>query len=107
MLSDEAVAAAAGRVVAAASSPSKVVLFGSYARGTADDGSDLDLLVIERDVPDHAGEYLRLRMAVGSVGTGVDVLIYTEQEATRRARVPGTVLYWAMKEGKVLHDALA
>jgi uncharacterized protein len=107
MLSADAIAAAARRVAAAASSPSRVVLFGSYARGTADDGSDLDLLVIQREVPNRAAEYLRLRQAVGSVGIGVDVVVYSEQEATRRAQVPGTLLYWAIKEGRVLHDALA
>ena len=107
MLSAEAIAAAAIRVAAAASSPSRVVLFGSYARGTADDGSDLDLLVIQKEVPNRAEEYLRLRQAVGAVGTGVDVLVYSEHEAVRRAEVPGTLLYWAIKEGRVLHDALA
>ena len=107
MLSAEAIEAPAVRVAAAASSPSRVVLFGSYARGTADDGSDLDLLVIEENVPNRIEECLRLRRAVGSVGTGVDVLVYSEQEAIRRADVPGTLLYWAIKEGRVLHDALA
>lgn len=107
MLSTEAIEAAAIRMVAAASSPSRVVLFGSYARGTADEGSDLDLLVIEKEVPNRAEEYMRLRQAVGAVGTGVDVLVYSEQEAARRAEVPGTLLYWAIKEGRVLHDALA
>jgi uncharacterized protein len=49
------------------------MLFGSYARGDADEGSDLDLLVIETDVPDKAEEYLTLHRAIGSIG--VDVLI--------------------------------
>lgn len=107
MLSAEAIAAAAARVAAAASSPSRVVLFGSYARGTADDGSDLDFLVIQKEVRNRAAEYARLRQAVGAVGTGVDVIVYSEREAARRAQVPGTLLYWAVKEGRVLHDALA
>ena len=106
MLSAEAIDQVASRLVAAASAPSRVVLFGSYATGTADDGSDLDLLVIERDLPDRAAEYLRLRQAVGPIGTGVDVLVYSEKEAMRRALVPGTLLYWAMKQGRVLHDSL-
>jgi predicted nucleotidyltransferase len=107
MLTAEAIDAVTNRLVAAASAPSRVVLFGSYATGTANDGSDLDLLVIEKDVPDRAAEYLRLRTAIGPIGTGVDVLLYSEPEAMRRALVPGTLLYWALKQGKVLHDALA
>jgi len=107
MLDAEAIQSAVKRMVAAASGPSRVILFGSYARGTADEGSDLDLLVIEKDIADKADEYVRLRGAIGLIGTGVDVLMYSEHEASRRGQVPGTLLYWAMKEGRVLHDALA
>ena len=107
MLSVEEIDAAASRVAAAAASPSRVVLIGSYARGTADDDSDLDLLVIEKQVPNRVEEGSRLRQAVGAMGIGVDVLVYSEKEAARRATVPGTFLYWAVKEGRVLHDALA
>ena len=45
MLDAEAIQSAVKRMVAAASGPSQVILFGSYARGTADEGSDLELLV--------------------------------------------------------------
>lgn len=107
MLSVQEIDAAASRIAAAAGSPSRVVLIGSYARGTADDDSDLDLLVIEKQVPNCVEEGLRLRQAVGAMGVGVDVLVYSEREADRRATVPGTFLYWAVKEGRVLHDALA
>jgi predicted nucleotidyltransferase len=107
MLDTETIQTAVERMVAAASSPARVILFGSYARGTADEGSDLDLMVIEKELPDKAAEYMRLRGAIGRIGTGVDVLIYSEEEAMRRSQVPGTLLYWAFKEGRVLHDNLA
>ena len=107
MLDNETIQTAVERMVAAASSPARVILFGSYARGTADEGSDLDLMVIEKELPDKAAEYMRLRGAIGRIGTGVDVLIYSEEEAMRRSQVPGTLLYWAFKEGRVLHDNLA
>lgn len=106
MLDAEAIQSAVKRMVAAASGPSRVILFGSYARGTADEGSDLDLLVIERDIPDKASEYIRLRGAIGRIGTGVDVLMYSESEASRRRQVPGTLLHRAFNEGRVLHDTL-
>ncbi len=34
-----------------------MILFGSYARGTATEDSDLDLMVIEKELPDKAAEY--------------------------------------------------
>ncbi len=48
MLDDKTIQSAVARLVAAATSLSQVILLGSYARGTADEGSDLDLLVIEQ-----------------------------------------------------------
>lgn len=107
MLSEQTILEAARRAAAAAESPLQVFLLGSYARGDADAGSDLDLLVVEREVKDKAAEYLKLHRAVGSVGVGVDVLVFSREEFERRSQVPGTVPYWAKKEGKLLYDAAA
>jgi predicted nucleotidyltransferase len=90
------------RIVAAAR-PSRVILFGSYGRGDADEGSDLDLMVIVPGAPNQYEEMVRLDKVVGNVGVGVDVLIYSEAEYERRSQVPGTVLYWARKEGRALY----
>lgn len=108
MLDEETIQSAVARLVTAATSPSKVILFGSYARGMADGGSDLDLNVIEREIPDKADEYLRLRDAVGRLapGVGLDLLLYREHEFAQRSQVPGHVLYRARREGRVLHDSL-
>lgn len=108
MLDAPTIQAAVDRLAAAASSPCRVILFGSYARDTADEGSDLDFMVIEQHVTDKGAEYLRLRKAVGRVapGVGIDLLIYPLSEFERRSQVPGTVLFEARIEGKVLHDAL-
>jgi predicted nucleotidyltransferase len=85
-------------------SPSSVILFGSHARGDADAGSDIDLMVIEANVDNPALEAVRLYRAVGWVGVGVDILVYSEQEFARRSAVPGTVLHQALTEGKVVYE---
>jgi predicted nucleotidyltransferase len=92
------------RIVSAAS-PSRVILFGSYARGDTDSGSDIDLMVIEPHVRNRHEEMVRLHSVVGDIGTGVDVLVYSDAEFERRSQVPGTVLYWARKEGRALYEA--
>ncbi len=107
MLAHQSIVDAAHRVAAAASSPPRVMVIGSYARGDADEGSDLDLLVIEREVADKAAEYLKLHRAVGSIGVGVDVLVFSQEEFERRSQVPGTLPYWAKKEGKLVYDPAA
>lgn len=107
MLEPAQLSQAAERVAAAASRPATVIVFGSYARGDASEASDLDLVVIEPELPDKAGEYLRLKAAVGRIGVGVDLLLFARPDFERRSQVPGTLPYWAKKEGKVLHDAAA
>ena len=107
MLAQHTIIDAARRAAQAASSPARVILFGSYARGDADPGSDLDLLVIERIVNDKTAEYLKLHRAIGAMGVGVDVVVMSQDEFTRRSQVPGTVPYWAVKEGQVIHDTRA
>ena len=106
MLSEEKIQSVVECIVQAAQ-PSKVILFGSYARGNANENSDLDLMVIEPTVADSGQEMVRLRIAIGSIGTGVDVLVYSEAEFERRSQVAGTVLHQAKSEGKVLYDAAA
>lgn len=107
MLAEQSILDAARRAADAASSPARVMLFGSYARGDADQGSDLDLLVIEQTVNDKTAEYLKLHRAIGAMGVGVDVVVMSHDEFQRRSQVPGTVPYWAAKEGRLLHDASA
>jgi predicted nucleotidyltransferase len=107
MLDQSAIQQAAERLVAQARSPLKVILFGSYARGDAGEDSDLDLLVVEKDISDPTAEYLRLREALGPIGVGVDLLLYSEAEFERRRDWCSTPVYWAVREGQVLHDSAA
>jgi len=104
MITNLQIQQAVDRLVASAQ-PSKVILFGSYARGDATESSDLDLMVIEPEVSNQFEEMVRLRNVLGRMTVGVDLLVYSDSEATRRSQVPGTALYWAFKEGRVMYDA--
>jgi predicted nucleotidyltransferase len=103
MIDEQTLQQVVKRIVATAQ-PSRVILFGSYGRDTATAGSDLDIMVIKPEVSDKYTEMIRLHEAVGSIGPGVDVLVYSEAEYERRSQIPGTVLYWAHKEGRSLYE---
>lgn len=107
MLDETTIQEAARRLGAAARRPACVILFGSYAHGKADEASDLDLLVVEESLDDKAGEYLRLRDALGSLPTGVDLLLLSRRDFERRSQVKGTMPHRARVEGRILYDATA
>ena len=104
MLTEQAIQDAVRRVVAVARQPLKVILFGSYARGNATDISDLDLMVVERELPDAGAETIRLNDALAHLDVDVDLLVYSEQEFNQRRHWCSTPVYWAMREGKVLYE---
>jgi predicted nucleotidyltransferase len=103
-IAKSAIHAAAQRIAAAAHAPLKMILFGSYARGDADDGADVDFLVVEQDIPDSAAEYLRLHRAASELGVGVDVLLMTASEFEKKRDGWTTPVYSAVREGKTLYE---
>jgi predicted nucleotidyltransferase len=102
----EAMIERAGRaLIDAASAPAKVILFGSHARGDADGGSDFDFLVIESEVADRAAEAVKLRRALGDFGAPVDVIVMDQALVARRAKVRGTMVDRALREGRVVAES--
>jgi|HubBroStandDraft_4_1064222.scaffolds.fasta_scaffold367754_1 predicted nucleotidyltransferase len=99
---DDAVIAEAARRLSEAAPQARVILFGSAARGQLRKDSDLDFLVIEPEVDNCVAEAVRLRDAVGRVGGPVDVIVIDAQLAARRAKVRGTMVHHALREGQVL-----
>lgn len=86
MVSQEKITEAARTLAATAASPATVILFGSYARGDADGGSDVDFLVVEDDLSDQIGEYVRLRKAIGRIGSAVDILVGENEKMLKNAK---------------------
>jgi predicted nucleotidyltransferase len=104
MIDEQILQQAVKRIVAAAQ-PSRVILFGSHGRGDADGGSDVDLMVIKAQVPDKYSEMIRLHEAVGGIGVGVDVLVYSEAEIEERRDWCTSPIYWALREGRTVYVA--
>jgi predicted nucleotidyltransferase len=106
MISEQKINAAAELLISSGSAR-KVILFGSYARGDATEDSDVDFLVVERDVPSKVTEMVRLRRILRPLRLPFDVMVVSENDLEDWGQLPGTALYWALKEGKVLQDATA
>ena len=88
-----------------AASPAKIVLFGSYARGEAHEDSDLDFLVIEYSLEKPRAEMVRLRDVLRPMRLPVDVLVTSVEKIREWGDLPGTVLYEALQDGRVVYEA--
>ncbi len=84
--------------------PNRIILFGSQARGTADDRSDVDILVVCSFEGKRRHLMLEMDRALSGLDNAFDVLILTPEEYQRDSRIPGTVGRYAYKEGKVLYE---
>jgi len=88
-----------------AARPRRIVLFGSHARGEAEPGSDVDVLVVETDVPDRGAEMVRLNRVLSPLRMPVDLLVVSEDVFQYWCDTPGNVYFEAATEGKVLYEA--
>jgi predicted nucleotidyltransferase len=99
----EAVVAEAGRRLLEAAPEARVILFGSAARGELTQDSDLDFLVIERDVKDRHAEQVRLRRALRPLRIPVDVIVVSETYAEEWGPAKGSMVHAALTEGRMVH----
>jgi uncharacterized protein len=82
--------------------PEQIILFGSWARGTASRRSDVDLLIIweTSDLPlTRMGKVLKL---LRDAPQSVDVIVYTPSELRRCAHSP--FMRRVLQEGRVLYE---
>jgi predicted nucleotidyltransferase len=76
----------------------RAVVFGSYARGDADEASDLDLLLVERTTLPFV-ERGRRHLPLFRLGLGVDLLIYTPDEYEELKREGHALIERVEREG--------
>lgn len=92
------------RVLSQSAPPgSRVILFGSYAKGSPRPDSDLDFMVVEPFVADRHAEMNRLARAVRPLRLPVDVLVASEAVFTEWKDHINTVYNEVATTGKVLY----
>lgn len=93
-----------GVQLAEASGASRVVLFGSYARGEVTDRSDVDLMVVaESDLPRHkraAELYKQFR----PYPFGMGIVVYTPQEIEEGKKSALSFVSTVLRERKTLYE---
>jgi len=99
-LLDEAV-----RRIVAEAAPSRVLLFGSTARGETSAGSDLDLLVVMPDGADRLRVAYRLHRCLRRLGIAKDIIVVCESDVIAHRDNPSLIIHTALTEGREVYHA--
>jgi len=89
--------------------PQRILLFGSRASGQANQDSDIDLLVVEREPfgPNRSRrqEAARIWRCLSEFRIPKDILVYSESELADWKDSSHHVVGRALREGKVLYES--
>jgi predicted nucleotidyltransferase len=88
---DEATIAKAVQLLQSAAPGANVMLFGSYATGTANAKSDLDLLVVEPQLGSRREETTRLKRALQPLGIPVDLIVVSQKTFDSWSQFPNAI----------------
>lgn len=85
--------------------PDKVILFGSHAWGTPDEGSDIDLYVIIPDSNERPLQRARqARACLSDVRVAKDILVRTRAEFEKYSHVYASLECQVLEKGRVLYE---
>ena len=102
MINEKELKQIAARIGIAANA-NRVVLFGSHARGEANENSDVDLMIIADSNLPRFKRSRKLYTLLKPYPCAMDLLVYTPQEVEKGKRSPVTFISMILKEGKTLY----
>ena len=102
----EKIDAAVKRLVEVAR-PSRIILFGSAARGDLHEHSDVDLMVVLPDPPrpNYGEAVTRMYSALADIPMAKDLIVVTEERLAELGNRPSLVYREALREGRVVYEA--
>lgn len=84
--------------------PDKIILFGSYAGGTPNDDSDVDLLIIkDTHLSRHKRSFDIEKSLIGSM-VPMDILVYTNKEFELEKKERYSFISSALKSSRVVYE---
>ncbi|HLG19109.1 MAG TPA: nucleotidyltransferase domain-containing protein [Bdellovibrionota bacterium] len=87
--------------------PEKIILFGSYARGTPGPDSDVDLMIVMMYSGSKRENRIEIRKALHGIGRAKDIVLVSPQEFDQLKDVVGTIVYPVSREGVTLYTKAA
>lgn len=92
--------------IAAAFKPRKIILFGSHAYGQPNEDSDVDVMVVMKNMRRlgrHPSATIRMKVRADFA---VDMLVREESEVARRVKNQDLFMLDVTEKGKVMYEAV-
>ena len=85
--------------------PEGIILFGSYSNGSQERDSDLDILIIKETKEKYRERTLKVRRILSEENSiiGMDIIVYTPEEISKRMEIGDSFLSNILNEGIVLY----
>jgi len=87
--------------------PIKIVLFGSYANGTSDENSDIDLLIIkDTDKKRRVDRFIEVKKLIfdPKIKIPISPIVLTSKEVKERLSMGDNFIEEILEKGKVLYE---
>lgn len=86
--------------------PQKIILFGSYAWEEPEEDSDLDLFIVKDTDEKPRKRALHVRRILDEENSliGLDILVYTPEELSKRMSIDDSFISRILTEGKILYE---
>ncbi|MFA5800122.1 MAG: nucleotidyltransferase domain-containing protein [Candidatus Peribacteraceae bacterium] len=84
--------------------PEKIILFGSAARGDMSPDSDLDILIVKKDVPQRGiDRQLEVDRLIKRNGIALDILVYKPEELEAALQLGDPFIKEILTKGRALY----
>ena len=93
-------------MIASRFNPDKIILFGSYANGTPNDDSDLDLLIVQDTELPMQKRGLDIRLSLIGTMIPMDILIYTNAEFDVEKNKSFSFINSIIKNSKIVYERI-
>ena len=84
--------------------PEKIILFGSYAWGTPNEDSDVDLFVLKKDAPNPRELSGDIRGYLWSAKMAMDIVAYNQEILDKSLKKGNFFIRNIITKGKVLYE---
>ena len=83
--------------------PKAIIIFGSVAKGTSTENSDIDIMVILDTDLTYYERTLAVRRSIGVTSIPMDILVFTPEEVEEGKQKRGSIISEVLSTGKAIY----